>query len=124
MLIDLEDIVSIPPISAVETRFQAKREARGNVPLTYVLELFLVALNMHRRRFGRIFIKKNNNDYELREEYDLSQMSIMPKGRYDPKRRLGMNVVVLAPDVAQAFPDDQAVNDVLRLVLDMMELPL
>jgi len=48
----------------------------------------------------------------------------MPKGRYDPKRRLGTNVVVLAPDVAQAFPDDQAVNDALRLVLQTMELPL
>jgi len=69
-------------------------------------------------------MKKHNDDYELREEYDLSQMPIMPKGRYDPKRRLGTNVVVLAPDVAQAFPDDQAVNDALRLVLQTMELPL
>jgi uncharacterized protein (DUF433 family) len=28
------------------------------------------------------FMKKPNGDYELQEEYDLSQLLIMPKGRY------------------------------------------
>lgn len=62
-------------------------------------------------------------DYELREEYDLSKMTIMPRGRYDPQRRAGKNVVLLAPDVAQAFPSDEAVNEALRLVMQMAKLP-
>lgn len=61
-------------------------------------------------------------DYELREEYDLRQMTIVPKGRYDPQRRVGRNVVLLAPDVAQAFPSDEAVNEALRLVMQMAKL--
>lgn len=64
-----------------------------------------------------------NDDYELREEYDLSQLPIMPKGRYAPGRRAGTNLIVLAPDVAQAFPDDETVNAALRLVLQMTRIP-
>ena len=60
---------------------------------------------------------KKQNDYELRDEYDLSKLPVMPKGRFDPKRRLGTNVVVLEPDVAKAFPNDEAVNEALRLIL-------
>jgi len=60
---------------------------------------------------------KKQGDYELREEYDLSELIIMPKGRFDRKRRIGKNVVVLDPDVARAFPDDKAVNQALRLLL-------
>ena len=57
------------------------------------------------------------NDYELKAEYDLSKMTILPKGRFDPKRRAGKNVVVLDPDIAKAFPNDKAVNQALRLLL-------
>ena len=66
-------------------------------------------------------MKKNSttkrDDYELRDEYDLSKMTILPKGRFDPKRRIGKNVVVLDPDIARAFPSDEAVNEALRLLL-------
>ena len=61
-------------------------------------------------------IRKQDDD-ELREEYDLSKMTIMPKGRFDPKRRIGSSIIVLEPDVAKAFPNDEAVNEALRLLL-------
>ena len=61
--------------------------------------------------------------YDLRDEYDLSQMTVVPKGRFAPERRQGKNVVVLAPDVAQAFPTDDAVNEALRLVIQMAKIP-
>jgi hypothetical protein len=36
-------------------------------------------------------MKKNSinqpDDYELNEEYDLSKLPVLPKGRFDPKRR-------------------------------------
>ncbi|MEW5985081.1 MAG: hypothetical protein AB1791_00440 [Chloroflexota bacterium] len=62
------------------------------------------------------------DDYELRDEYDLSKMTIVPKGRYAPDRRVGKNVVLLAPDVAPAFPTDEAVNEALRLVLHLVKI--
>lgn len=65
---------------------------------------------------------KKQDDYELRQEYDLSTMTIMPEGRYDPKRRIGKNVIVLDPDIAKAFPDDEAVNEALRLLLKASHL--
>ena len=66
--------------------------------------------------------KKLNDNYELQEEYDLSQLPIMPKGRYAPERRLGKNLAVLEPDLARAFPNDEAVNKALRLVLQAAEI--
>jgi hypothetical protein len=68
--------------------------------------------------------KQNDpNDYELRDEYDLSKMTIVAKGRYARSRRAGKNVVVLAPDLAQAFPTDESVNEALRLVIRIASIP-
>ncbi len=63
------------------------------------------------------------DDYELRDEYDLSKMTVLPKGRFDPKRRIGANVVVLDPEIAKAFPSDEAVNEALRLILKATKIP-
>ena len=65
---------------------------------------------------------KKQDDYELKEEYDLSKMTILPKGRFDSQHRIGNNVVVLEPDVAKAFPNDEAVNEALRLLLKASKL--
>jgi hypothetical protein len=65
---------------------------------------------------------KKQDDYELNDEYDLSKMTILPKGRFDPQRRIGNNVIVLEPDVAKAFPNDEAVNEALRLLLKASKL--
>lgn len=66
-------------------------------------------------------MKKNSmkkpNNYELRKDYDLSKMTVLPRGRFDPKRRIGSNIVVLEPEIAKAFPNDEAVNEALRLIL-------
>jgi len=63
------------------------------------------------------------NDYELRDEYDLAKMTIVPKGRYAPERRAGRNVALLAPDVVEAFPTDEAVNEALRMVVQLAKIP-
>lgn len=67
--------------------------------------------------------KKPYEDYDLREEYDLSQLPVMPKGRYAPERRHGKNVVVLEPELARAFPSDEAVYKALRLILEASQIP-
>jgi hypothetical protein len=66
---------------------------------------------------------RKQDDYELKEEYDLSKMTILPTGRFSPERRIGKNVVVLEPDVAKAFPSDEEVNEALRLVLKASKIP-
>ncbi len=60
-----------------------------------------------------------SEDYELRDEYDLSQMMVVAKGRYASHRRAGKNVILLASDVVEAFPTDEAVNEALRLVMQI-----
>lgn len=70
-----------------------------------------------------MIVGNDPNDYELRSEYDLSRLTIVPKGRFAPGRRAGKNVVLLAPAVVEAFPTDEAVNEALRLVLQMAKLP-
>ena len=66
---------------------------------------------------------KKQNDYELRKEYDLSKMTVLPRGRFDPKRRIGSNVIVLEPEIAKAFPNNEAVNEALRLILKATKTP-
>jgi len=41
------------------------------------------------------------------------------RGKYYERYRQGTNVVLLEPDVAQAFKDSESVNRALRLLLDI-----
>ena len=41
------------------------------------------------------------------------------RGKYYERYRQGTNVVLLEPDVAQAFKDSESVNRALRLLLDL-----
>jgi hypothetical protein len=59
----------------------------------------------------------------LQEKYNLSQLPIMPKGRYAPEKRAASNLVVLDADVAQAFPADESVNAALWLILQIAQIP-
>lgn len=60
---------------------------------------------------------------ELRPEYDLTALlKGGERGKYVSRYRAGSNVVVLAPDVALAFPTEEAVNEALRLVVRMAEI--
>jgi hypothetical protein len=65
----------------------------------------------------------DSNDYELRDEYDLSKMTVVPKGRYAPERRAKKSVAILEPDIARAFPTGDSVNEALRLVMQMAKIP-
>lgn len=65
----------------------------------------------------------NSDEYELLDEYDLSKMTIVAKGRYAPERRLGQNIALLDDDVTKAFPTDEAVNEALRLAMQIAAIP-
>ncbi len=52
----------------------------------------------------------------LREHYDFARGV---RGKYAARYAEGANVVVLAPDVAEVFPDSVAVNEALRTLVRM-----
>ncbi|HRN69382.1 MAG TPA: hypothetical protein PK205_09610 [Promineifilum sp.] len=61
-------------------------------------------------------MKKNKSDTEddLRPEYDLKSLRVRKVG---PKRTGFGGYVQLAPDVAELFPDAEAVNEALRFLI-------
>lgn len=59
--------------------------------------------------------RRNNNG--LRPEYDFASMRGGVRGKYYAQFKKGTNVVLLEPDVAEAFPTEDAVNEALRGVL-------
>lgn len=56
-------------------------------------------------------------DDELRAEYDETVLKNGVRGKYAQRLAYGSNIVRLAPDVAAAFPTEEAVNEALRLLL-------
>jgi hypothetical protein len=59
---------------------------------------------------------KTRKTDQLRAEYDFSEGV---RGKHHLAYKAGTNVVVLDPDVAEAFPDSSSVNRALRLLLEL-----
>lgn len=59
---------------------------------------------------------------ELRPEYDASKLKNGVRGKYLDAYRSGTNLVLLAPDVAKAFPTKEAVNEGLRRLMQLQEV--
>lgn len=55
-------------------------------------------------------------DDDLLPEYDFSKMKLVGRGIYAKRFRSGTNVVLLDRDVREAFPDDESVNEALRVI--------
>jgi len=64
---------------------------------------------------------RNRKADELRAEYDFSGGV---RGKHHLAYKAGTNVVVLDPDVAEAFPDASSVNRALRLLMDLAKKQL
>ena len=56
-------------------------------------------------------MKKDSDKPDLLPEYDFSKGV---RGKYAARYHRGANIVVLDPDVAERFPNSQAVNQALR----------
>ena len=61
---------------------------------------------------------KTAND-DLRPQYDESLIRSGVRGKYAGRYKARTNLVLLAPDVAAAFPDAAAVNEALRLLMQV-----
>ena len=65
-------------------------------------------------------MKKVDNDCdELRPEYQREDFGKMVRGKYAARMKETSNIVVLDPDIAEAFPNAQAVNQTLRRLLEL-----
>jgi hypothetical protein len=56
---------------------------------------------------------------DLRDEYDETALKHGVRGKYAQRLAAGSKIVRLAPDVAAAFPTEEAVNEALRLLLNL-----
>ena len=53
----------------------------------------------------------------MRSEYRREDLGKIVRGKYVKRLAKGSNLVLLEPEVAQAFPSSQAVNEALRELL-------
>ncbi len=60
-------------------------------------------------------------DDGLRNEYNAAVFAGAVRGKYASKYSEGSNLILLAPDVARAFPSSEAVNQALRLLMQVAE---
>ncbi|MBC8179786.1 hypothetical protein H8E88_01565 [candidate division KSB1 bacterium] len=69
-------------------------------------------------------MKKDNKKEidELRDEYKLSDFTDpLVRGKYGKRLRESSNVIVLKPEVAEAFPNEEAVNSALLSLIKLAE---
>ena len=63
--------------------------------------------------------KKNEKD-ELRSEYKRADFpGGFVRGKYAKRLKKSSNIIVLRPEVAQAFPNEEAVNDALLSLINI-----
>ncbi len=62
-------------------------------------------------------IKQEN----LRKEYRREDLGKGVRGKYYEEYKKGTNLVLLSPDVAVAFPDDNSVNNALRNLMKLAQ---
>ena len=67
-------------------------------------------------------IKKQKPD-ELRPEYDFSKLKNGVLVKYAARFNAGTNLVLLSPNVAKYFPDEQSVNAALRTLIRVTKRP-
>lgn len=83
---------------------------------------FELSVRVLRRLAKEKHMKKANDDNDdMRPEYDLAALGPGVRGKYYARLMARSNVVRIAPDLAKAFPNERAVNDALRQLLEVAE---
>jgi len=62
-------------------------------------------------------MKTMQDDPDMLEEYDFTDGE---RGKYAERYANGTNVVVIDPDLAQFFPDNESVNEALRNIVKII----
>jgi hypothetical protein len=67
--------------------------------------------------------KKNKMNDDLPSEHDLGKLlEDGVRGKYAKRYHAGTNLVLLDPDVRKAFRSERAINEALRLVIELRRL--
>jgi len=65
---------------------------------------------------------KQTDTEELRPEYKLEDFpGGLVRGKYASRLRKSSNIVVLKPEVAEVFPNEEAVNEALLSLIDVAQ---
>lgn len=70
-------------------------------------------------------MKKKLDELEddLRPEYDLKSLIRRgERGKYAKRYKEGTNLILLEPELLKFFPNEKAVNDTLRLVVELNKM--
>jgi hypothetical protein len=67
------------------------------------------------------FMKKIKNQDEMRQEYKREDLGVGVRGKYYEKYKEGHNIVLLKPEVAKAFPSEDAVNEALLSLIKIAQ---
>ena len=65
-------------------------------------------------------MRKAKSD-DLRPEYTREDLGQGVRGKYFESYQKGTNLVLLSPDVAKVFPNEEAVNEALRSLIDLAQ---
>lgn len=65
--------------------------------------------------------KADHDSDDMRAEYDLAALGPGVRGKYYTRLMAKSNVVRIASDLTKAFPNERAVNDALRQLLEIAE---
>jgi hypothetical protein len=85
---------------------------------------FSEATTVLRDRLSMKMKSKDEKADELRPEYNLATLlKGGVRGKYAKRYEQGTNLVLLSPDGARDFPNDEAVNEALRLVIQLKKIP-
>jgi hypothetical protein len=57
-------------------------------------------------------------EYDFMEEYDFSKGI---RGKYAKRYAEGTNLVLIDPDIANFFPDDESINEALRSLINIIK---
>ena len=66
------------------------------------------------------YMKKAKHE-ELRPVYNREDLGPGVRGKYFKSYQKGTNLVLLSPDVAKAFPTEEAVNEALRSLINLAQ---
>jgi len=66
-------------------------------------------------------MKKGNKPDEMKIEYKREDLGVGVRGKYYESYNASHNIVLLQPDVAEAFPTEEAVNNALKSLIKVTQ---
>ena len=76
--------------------------------------------NKENVRNGKAAALPSASKDEMRDDYSFLDWSKAERGKYAKRYAEGTNIVLIAPDVLDVFPDAESINRALRALADLI----